>query len=213
VNDSGDPPIRVRKLGVQPYAESFAAMKAYTVARNAGSHDELWLVQHPPVYTLGQAGRRAHLLRDNGIEIVQTDRGGQVTYHGPGQIVLYALIDLARRGLSVRKMVEHLESAAIALLADYGIDGRRKAGATGVYVEGAKIAALGLRVRRGRCYHGLAFNADMDLAPFADIDPCGYPGLAVTQLKALAPHADFNDAQERLVRRLLERLSVEAIGA
>jgi lipoyl(octanoyl) transferase len=160
-------------------------MRRFTAARDGATPDEVWLVEHPPVYTLGQAGRTTHLRRETAIPVVRVDRGGQVTYHGPGQAIVYLLLDIRRRGLTVKRLVHLLEQAAIDVLAAHGVTGERRADAPGVYVAGAKIAALGLRVRAGCCYHGLALNVAMDLAPFADIDPCGYPGLAVTQLADL----------------------------
>lgn len=199
----------VRRLGRTDYAAAFEAMRSFTAARSPATPDEIWLTEHPPVYTLGQGGRPEHLLRANGIPLVRTDRGGQITYHGPGQCVLYALIDLRRRGLAVRRLVWLLEQATIDLLAAHGVAGDRRIGAPGVYVGGAKIAALGLRVRAAGCYHGLALNVRMDLAPFGDIDPCGYAGLAVTQLAdhgiGLSPQA----AGERLAARLAELLDAE----
>ena len=160
-------------------------MRAFTDARGAHTPDELWLCEHPPTFTLGQAARPGHVHDAGDIPLVATDRGGQVTYHGPGQPIVYALVDLRRRGLGVRAAVEALEAAAVALLAAEGIRARGRPEAPGVYVGEAKIAALGLRVRRGRSYHGLAFNADMDLSPFERIDPCGYAGLRVTSARAL----------------------------
>jgi lipoyl(octanoyl) transferase len=179
----------VRTLGRTDYATTWHAMQAFTAARDAGTPDEIWLTEHPPIYTLGLAGRREHLLRDNGIRILKVDRGGQVTYHGPGQLVVYTLIDLRRSRLGVRGMVRSIEGAVIEWLAALGISAYGKPSAPGVYVAlaqaEAKIAALGLKVRNGCTYHGLAVNIAMDLSPFADIDPCGYPGLAVTQLADL----------------------------
>jgi lipoyl(octanoyl) transferase len=185
---AGDPraPVRVRALGRTEYEPTWRAMQAFTAARTAATPDEIWLTEHPPVYTLGLAGRREHLLRDNGIPAVKVDRGGQITYHGPGQLVVYLLYDLKRRRLGIRDMVRGLEDAVVRWLASFGIEAYGKPEAPGVYVRRgggeAKIAALGLRVRNGCTYHGLAVNLAMDLAPFADIDPCGYKGLAVTQL-------------------------------
>ena len=188
----------LRRMGVTEYASAYDAMRAFTARRTADTPDELWLLEHPPVYTLGQAGKPEHVLRDNGIPVVRADRGGQVTYHGPGQAVVYVLLDLRRRGLTVKRLVWLLEQAVIDLLAAHG--------AAGVYVEEAKVAALGLRVRGGCTYHGLALNVDMDLAPFRDINPCGYRGLAVTQLVelgvALAPDAAAAALAARLVARL-----------
>ena len=175
-----------RQLGLTDYATTWRAMQQFTNARDPGTADELWLTEHPPIYTLGLAGRREHVLRDNGIPVAKVDRGGQVTYHGPGQLVAYTLVDLRRGRLSIREMVRRLEGAVIEWLATHRIAAYGKPSAPGVYVDRAgseaKIAALGLKVRNHCTYHGLAVNVAMDLAPFADIDPCGYPGLAVTQL-------------------------------
>ena len=196
----------VRRMGVTEYAEAYDAMRAFTARRTGDTPDELWLLEHPPVYTLGQAGKPEHLLCDNGIPVVRVDRGGQVTYHGPGQVIAYVLLDLRRRGLTVKRVVWLLEQATLDLLAAHGVAGARRAGAPGVYVEDAKVAALGLRVRSGCTYHGLALNVNMDLAPFRDINPCGYEGLAVTQLVdlgvALAPDAAATALADRLVARL-----------
>ena len=179
-------------------------MKEFTAARNAATPDELWQVEHPPVYTLGVAARPEHLPRvDNGIPIVKTDRGGQITYHGPGQIVIYTLLDLRRRNLGVRMLVRRLEQAVIELLQGYRIDANAREDAPGVYVAGAKIAALGLRVRNGCCYHGLSLNVDMDLTPFSTINPCGFPGLEVTQLRDLG----VCDPAEAVAETLLDRLA------
>jgi len=195
-------PPRVRHLGLSEYAPTYAAMKRFTAARTPDTPDELWIVQHPPVYTVGQAGRAAHLPRYGTIPVEHIDRGGQITYHGPGQAIVYALLDLPRRGLKVRELVERLEQAVIDLLGPYNVEAHRRSGAPGVYVAGAKIGALGLRVRHGCSYHGIALNVDMDLAPFAAIDPCGYPGLAVTQCRDLGI-ADSADALgERLAARI-----------
>jgi lipoyl(octanoyl) transferase len=172
--------IAIRKLGTIEYGAALRAMRAFTVERKQSTPDELWLVEHPPVYTLGQGAKDVAV--SNGIPVVRSDRGGEITYHGPGQIVLYALVDLARRGIKVKQFVALLEQSVIDLI---GARAERRAGAPGVYVGGAKVAALGIRVTRGRSYHGLAINVDMDLSPFAAIDPCGFPGLAVTQLKDL----------------------------
>jgi len=196
----------VRHLGRTGYAETYDAMREFTATRTAKTPDELWLTEHPPVYTLGQAGKPEHLLRANGIPVVRADRGGQVTYHGPGQVVAYTLLDLRRRRVTVRRLVGLLEDAVIDVLAAHGVHGARRPGAPGVYVAGAKVAALGLRVRGGCCYHGLALNVAMDLAPFADINPCGYEGLAVTQLRdlgvALAPDAAADALGAALAARL-----------
>lgn len=197
--------IVTRQLGLVAYESAYEAMRAFTAARNSATPDELWLLEHPPVYTLGQAGRPEHLLRANGIPFVRVDRGGQITYHGPGQVVAYALIDLRRRHLTIRGLVCLLEQAVIDLLAEEGVGATRKPGAPGVYVDGAKIAALGLRVKNGCSYHGIALNVDMDLSPFRDINPCGYEGLEVTQLRGLGSAATVSLAGAALAARL-ERL-------
>ena len=180
----------VRRLGLVDYEPTWRAMQDFTAQRTADTPDEIWLCEHPPVFTLGLAGKPEHLLRDIGIPVVKIDRGGQITYHGPGQVVAYLLLDLKRRGLTVKGLVSRMEQAVIDLLAEYGIAAARLAGAPGVYVDGAKIAALGLNVKNGCCYHGLALNVDMDLAPFAAINPCGYAGMAVTQLRTSCAAAD-----------------------
>jgi lipoyl(octanoyl) transferase len=178
--------VRVRRLGRTDYVPTWHAMQDFTARRDADTPDEVWLTEHAPVYTLGVAGRDAHRPRvANGIPVVASDRGGQITYHGPGQPVVYLLLDLRRRQLAVRPLVQLMERAVIGYLASRGITAATRAGAPGVYVNGAKIAAVGLRVRNACCYHGLACNVDMDLAPFHAIDPCGYPGLAVTHAREL----------------------------
>jgi len=200
---------RVRELGLAPYLGTLQAMQAFTAQRDAQTDDELWVLQHPPTYTYGVAGRVEHLPRSmRDIELVKVDRGGQITYHGPGQIVAYTLLDLRRLGLGVKGLVQRLEQAVLDLLADYDIEGERHAGAPGVYVQGAKIAALGLRITRGASYHGIALNVDMNLEPFARINPCGYPGLAVTQLSALASRIDRAVIAERLLQALAENLGL-----
>ncbi len=181
--------VMIRSLGRSDYERCWRAMQAFTDARAAETADEIWLTEHPPVYTLGLAGRREHLLRDNAIPVLKVDRGGQVTYHGPGQLVVYLLIDLRRRRLGVRAMVRAIEAAMIEWLDSMGLSAYGKPAAPGVYVSvagrEAKVAALGLKVRNGCTYHGVSVNIAMDLKPFADIDPCGFPGLAVTQLADL----------------------------
>src|SRR5260221_14022342 len=171
----------VRHVGLAEYAPTYQAMRRFNDERETKTPDELWLLEHPPVYTVGIAGRAEHFPRSGEVPIERTDRGGQITYHGPGQAIVYALVDLAPRGLALAAMVSLIEQAVIELLGAHGVGAERRKGAPGVYVDRAKIAALGLRVRRGCCYHGVALNVDMDLAPFSAIDPCGYPGLAVTQ--------------------------------
>jgi lipoyl(octanoyl) transferase len=187
--------ILLKRLGRVEYAESLAAMRLFTSRRNEATPDELWLVEHPPVYTLGQGAD--DVVVGNGIPVVRSDRGGEITYHGPGQVVLYALVDLARRGLKVKQFVALLEQSVIDLI---GPRAERRPGAPGVYVGGAKLAALGIRVTRGRSYHGLSVNVDMDLSPFAAIDPCGFPGLQVTQLKDLG--IPLSGAADRLAKNL-----------
>ncbi len=193
----------VRDLGRRRYQPVFEAMKAFTDARTADTADEIWLTEHEPVFTQGQAGRAEHLLAPGSIEVVQSDRGGQVTYHGPGQITGYLLFDIRRLGLTVRGLVSGIEQAVVATLAGYGIDGAPRPDAPGVYVDGSKIASLGLRVRRGCSYHGLALNVDMDLEPFGRINPCGLQGMAVTQIADLAAdRPPLADVQVRLLDNL-----------
>jgi lipoyl(octanoyl) transferase len=196
-------PFTIRRFGIAEYEPVWREMQSFTAARNTGTPDELWLVEHPPVYTLGLNGKAQHLPRtDNGIPVIKSDRGGQITYHGPGQIVVYTLLDLRRRGLGVRALVRKLESAVIELLADYGLAANGRVDAPGVYVAGAKVAALGLRVRNGCCFHGLSLNVDMDLSPFRSIDPCGYPGLQVTQLRDLGIDEPTETVADKLVAKL-----------
>ncbi len=196
----------VRRLGLVDYEPTWRAMQRFTEARSADTPDEIWLCQHPPVFTLGQAGRAEHVLRDIGIPVVKIDRGGQVTYHGPGQWMAYLLIDLRRRDYKIREMVTRMEQAIIDLLAGYGVKADRRPGAPGVYVGEAKIAALGLRVKNGCSYHGLAFNVDMDLAPFQAINPCGYAGLAVCQLRDFVPDCTMDAVGEALLDQLQKNL-------
>jgi lipoyl(octanoyl) transferase len=193
--------ITIRRLGRVAYLPTLEAMRSFTSQRNESSADELWLLEHPPVYTLGQGAEHAPV--GNGIPLVKADRGGDITYHGPGQLVVYTLVDLARRGIQVRQFVVLLEQAVIDLL---GGRGERRAGAPGVYVGGAKIAALGIRVRQGRAYHGLSLNIDMDLSPFRVIHPCGYPGLAVTQTKDIGVKETLPVLAERLAVLLVEKI-------
>ncbi len=199
--------LTVKRLGRVDYVPTWEAMKALTTARTPETPDELWLVEHPPVYTLGLAGKPEHLLRGTDIPVVNIDRGGQITYHGPGQIVAYLMLDLKRRGFGVKELVNRIEQAVIDLLADYGINGERREKAPGVYVKGAKIAALGLRIKNGCCYHGLALNVDMDLTPYQAINPCGYAGLAVTQTRDQGIGDSLETLQDKLaahLRRMLE---------
>ena len=200
--------IAVKQLGTTEYEPTWRAMQAFTRARTASTRDELWLVQHTPVYTLGVAARPAHLPRGaSRIPVVHTDRGGQITYHGPGQAIVYPLLDMRRSGLTVRPLVRLMENAVIDLLGGYGIAATGSVDAPGVYVGTSKIAALGLRITRGACYHGLALNVDMDLTPFHAIDPCGYPGLSVTQLRDLGVTEPVELVAGKLARILMERLS------
>ena len=201
-------PLVVKHLGLTTYAETFAAMRAFTLARDADTGDEIWLTEHEPVYTLGLAGKTEHVLNPRAIPVVQTDRGGQVTYHGPGQLIGYLLLDLKRRDLKVRELVRLIEDAVIATLADFGVAGHRRAGMPGVYVGGAKIAALGLKVKNGCSYHGVSLNVDMDLAPFAGINPCGYENLEVTQLKAIQPPLNRTALPAVTVAAVAQRLAV-----
>jgi lipoyl(octanoyl) transferase len=174
--------VKVRNLGLVAYEPTWRAMQAFNAVRDAETEDQLWMVEHPPVFTLGLAGRREHVLTPGDIPVIATDRGGQVTYHGPGQAVAYVLVDLRRLGIGVKELVRRLEQAALDVLAAHAIAGERRAGMPGVYVGGAKIAAVGLRIARGCSYHGLALNVAPDLEPFTRIDPCGYPGLASTRM-------------------------------
>ncbi len=196
----------VRSLGQVEYEPTWRAMQAFTAQRVADTPDELWLLEHPPVYTLGQAGKPEHLIAATDIPVVPIDRGGQITYHGPGQVVIYVLVDLRRRGYGIRELVARMERAVIDLLAGQGVTAERLAGAPGVYVDGAKIAALGLRVKQGCTYHGLALNVDMDLAPFAAINPCGYPGLRVTQCRDLGIALSVQQVEEALAQALLDAI-------
>ncbi|MFM0595097.1 MULTISPECIES: lipoyl(octanoyl) transferase LipB [Paraburkholderia] len=213
-------PLTLRWVGREPYEASFEAMRAFTDARTAETPDEIWLVEHPPVFTLGQAGDPAHLLAaDSGIPLVKVDRGGQITYHGPGQVVAYLLLDLRRRKLMVREMVTRIEQAVIDTLAAYNLAGERKAGAPGIYVgagsdagpdaglhTGAKIAALGLKIRNGCSYHGVSLNVNMDLRPFLAINPCGYAGLETVDMATLGVTADWNHVARTFAERLTANL-------
>jgi lipoyl(octanoyl) transferase len=199
--------MKARNLGLVAYEPAWRAMQAFNQARDAQTPDELWLVEHPPVFTLGLAGRREHVLDAGEIPVVATDRGGQVTYHGPGQAIAYVLFDLRRSGLGVKELVRRIEDAVIDTLATYGIDGARRAGMPGVYVNQAKIAAIGLRIARGCCYHGVALNVDTDLSPFARIDPCGYPGLASTRLADLGVRDSIHAVEQRLAASLSRRVA------
>jgi lipoyl(octanoyl) transferase len=190
--------VNIRELGLVDYEPVWHAMQKFTDGRDASTSDEIWLVEHPPVFTQGQAGRKEHVLAPGDIPVVQSDRGGQVTYHGPGQVVAYTLLDIRRLGMNVREVVSAIEEAVITVLKGFGIQAARATGAPGVYVDGMKIAALGLRVRRGCSFHGLAFNINMDLEPFQRINPCGLEGLKVTQLSDFLL-VDTQQVQSRLI--------------
>ena len=198
-----------RELGLVEYAPTLDAMREFTDSRNADTADELWLLQHPPVFTQGQAGKAEHVLAPGDIPVIQVDRGGQVTYHGPGQWVVYLLVDLRRRRLGVRQLVELIEWSIVQLLGDYRIDGAPRREAPGVYVDGDKIASLGLRVRRGCSYHGLALNVDLDLEPFQRINPCGYAGLQVTSMARCMPGNKID--MEAVGRELLDILEARLL--
>ena len=218
------PPL-IRPLGRAEYLPTWEAMRAFTVQRSADTPDELWVVEHPPVFTLGQAGRRDHLLAPGDIAVVATDRGGQVTYHGPGQVVIYPLIDLRRLGIYVKELVFRIEQAVIQTLAVLGADGRRVKGAPGVYVPWpastaggelaglAKIAALGIKVTGGCSYHGVALNVAMDLEPFARINPCGYAGLPTVDLATLGASVTWQQAADTLAERLAQHLAPRTAAA
>lgn len=200
----------LRRLGRVDYVPTWEAMQVFTAERTPDTPDELWIVEHPPVFTLGQAGKPEHLLSDIGVPLVKIDRGGQITYHGPGQSVVYLLLDLNRRQLKVRQLVNKIEQAVIDLLAEWDIAAQRQSGAPGVYTAAGKIAALGLRIRGGRSYHGVSLNVDMDLSPFSAINPCGYAGLAVTQLRDFGIATSVTESGERLCQHLIVQLSSES---
>ena len=202
--------LEVINLGRQDYAACWQAMSDFTNQRTPDTGDQLWLVEHPPVFTQGQAGKAEHLLFPGEIPVVQTDRGGQITYHGPGQLVAYPLLDLRRLKLGVRELVTAIEQTIVSTLGHYGIDAAAKPDAPGVYVDGSKIASLGLRVRRGCSFHGLALNVDMDLSPFLRINPCGYQGLTMTQLRDLIPECPgMEQVQKQLVTEFARKLAYE----
>ena len=193
--------MHIENLGLRPYQEIWDAMRAYTAARDATSADQIWLVQHPPVYTQGQAGKPEHLLAPGDIPVIQIDRGGQITYHGPGQTVMYLLLDLRRADIGIRALVSLIEESVIGYLQEQGISAQARADAPGVYVDGKKIASLGLRVRGGCTYHGVALNVDMNLEPFSRINPCGLVGMQMTQLRDLGVALDADAAGAALAAR------------
>jgi lipoyl(octanoyl) transferase len=201
------PPLVIRHLGEMEYLPALAAMRAFTERRSVDTADELWMLEHPPVFTLGVRSDPGHRPgAASAIPIVRSNRGGEITYHGPGQAIVYTLVDLARRGLKVREFVRMLEQSVIDVLAEGGVTATRKPGAPGVYADEAKVAALGLRVSRGRAYHGIALNVDMDLSPFLAIDPCGFPGLSVTQTRDLGVAGSAHTLGERLAATLARKL-------
>ena len=202
--------VTIRRLGLAAYKPVWRDMQAFTDSRDEKTGDELWLVQHPAVFTQGQAGKAEHILAPGNIPVIQVDRGGQVTYHGPGQIVAYPLVDIRRKGFGIREFVNRIEQAIIEVLAHYGVNGERIPGAPGIYVGGDKVASLGLRVRRGCTFHGLAFNITMDLEPFQRINPCGFADLKVTRLSDLAP-VELEDVEKRLVAGLVRQLGYSDI--
>ena len=197
----------VKHLGRVEYEPTWRAMQQFTESREQGSTSEAWIVEHPPVFTQGQAGKPEHLLAVSEIPVVQSDRGGQVTYHGPGQVVIYLLLNLRGTGMGIRGLVTAIEDSIIAMLAEHNIDAESRRDAPGVYVNEAKIAALGLRVKRGFTYHGLSFNLDMDLSPFQQINPCGYQGLAVTQGAELGLSLSFDQAAKTILEQLCSRIN------
>jgi lipoyl(octanoyl) transferase len=202
-------PLVVKNLGEKPYAETWQAMKSFTDSRDECAADEFWFVQHPPVYTLGQAGRVEHLLAPGDIPIVHSDRGGQVTYHGPGQLVCYLLLDIRRLQLGVRDLVTVIEQSIVQLINSYGVAAEAKPEAPGVYVDGRKLAALGLRIRKGYSYHGLSLNVDMDLGPFSNINPCGIEGLEVVDMKRLGIDRPMAKIMEELTDILVQQIGYD----
>ena len=205
--------VEVRNLGRSDFQETWDAMKAFTHARNAQTLDQLWITEHPLVFTQGLNGRAEHLLDAGDIPVLKIDRGGQITYHGPGQLIVYCLLDLNRYGLGVKGLVAKIEQSIIALLANYQITANARAGAPGVYVDQAKIAALGLRIRKGCCYHGLSLNVDMELEPFTRINPCGYRGLAVTQLRDLGVNNTVEQVGYELAEIMIRSLGEKESGS
>mgnify|MGYP001461637158 FL=1 len=202
-------PLVVKNLGEKPYAETWQAMKSFTDSRDECAADEFWFVQHPPVYTLGQAGKVEHLLTPGDIPIVHSDRGGQVTYHGPGQLVCYLLLDIRRLQLGVRDLVTAIEQSIVQLINSYGVAAEAKPEAPGVYVDGRKLAALGLRIRKGCSYHGLSLNVDMDLGPFSNINPCGIEGLEVVDMKRLGIDRPMAKIMEELTDILVQQIGYD----
>ena len=201
--------LEVYQWGLEDYEMVLDWQRQFTTTRGPDTLDQVWCLQHPPVYTLGLSGRREHLLNTGKIPVCQSDRGGQVTYHGPGQLVMYLLLDLARHGLTVKKYVYSLEQAILNMLLDLGIHAARLEGAPGIYVHDKKLAALGIRIRKGCCYHGISLNVDMDLMPFSGINPCGYPGLGVTQMSDLGHTRDVDEFALSLLPYLMDQLGLQ----
>ena len=201
-------PILVRRLGRTDFAETSLAMQRFTAERQSDTPDEIWLTEHNPVYTLGLNRKNVRMPTRDDIAVIETDRGGKITYHGPGQVIVYVLLDLKRAHLTIRKLVSALENVVIRLLAEYGVEASAKADAPGVYVQEAKVAALGLRIKKDCCYHGLSLNINMDLSPFSAIDPCGYVGLKVTQMKDLGIDTDLQTIGDALLEKLLEKITI-----
>lgn len=205
-NDKQSTGLRVRDLGLQEYVPVWQAMQRFTDQRHSDSADEIWLVEHHPVFTQGQAGKPEHILMPGQIPIVQSDRGGQATYHGPGQQMVYLLLDIERLGMGARELVRRMEQAIIDTIDEWGLHAHRRDNMPGVYVDNAKIASLGLRIRQGRTYHGLSFNVDMDLEPFERINPCGFQGLSMTQLRQHRPDATLNQVRQQLLTHIMAQL-------
>ena len=201
----------IRDLGMQDYEPIWQAMQAFTTERDENTEDELWCLEHPPVFTMGLNGKNKHLLNIDNIPVINIDRGGQVTYHGPGQLIIYTLIDLQRLQIGVKDLVNNIEQSIIKLLDQYGINAQGKENAPGVYVDGEKIAALGLRIKKNKSYHGLSLNIDMDLSPFQQINPCGYEGLAITQVKNLTANNNFDSIKKDLTLNLSQLLGYNDI--
>ncbi len=202
----------IRDLGLQEYEPIWQAMQTFTAERDESTADELWCLEHPPVFTMGLNGKKEHILNIKNIPVINIDRGGQITYHAPGQLVIYTLIDLKRLNLGVKDLVNTIENAIIQLLESYGIDAQGKENAPGVYVNGDKIAALGLRIKRNKSYHGLSLNIDMDLNPFQQINPCGYAGLKVTQIKDLKPELNSTNIKNDLIKHLSQLLGYNEVN-
>ena len=210
-NTAASQTLRVRQLGQRDYIPVWQAMQRFTQRRNSDTPDEIWLVEHPSVFTLGLNGKQHHILKAGNIPVISTDRGGQVTYHGPGQLVAYLLLDLKRLELGVRAIVSLIEQSIIALLGDYGVHAEGRRDAPGVYVEAAKISALGLRIKQGCCYHGLSLNIDMDLEPFSRINPCGYPDMPVTQLSNLGIRDDMPTVSNTLLAHITRQVGYHQV--